>query len=207
VEDQIAPLLSAGSLEKANVPKDVPAYFTEQLFFPYIEGTAYVRRAVKAGGWAEMDRIWRSPPVSTAEILHPAAPPFSPATGLLPDRLEGLAPGGFRAAYSDTLGEWGLRFLLRRGLDQAEADGAASSWRGDRIAFFSSPGAGVAYLWRVRLDSASSAEQLERALQKSRRANPTPKPETTLREGRDLLVAGGFPAGPDWKKLSPLLPR
>jgi hypothetical protein len=207
VEEEIVPLLSTGNLEKSNAPKGVPAYFTEQLFFPYIDGTAYVRRAVKAGGWAEIDRIWKNPPVSTSEILHPEAPPFAPAVDLLPARLDGLAPAGFRPLYGDTLGEWGLRYLLRRGLEPAEADPAASAWRGDRVAFFSSPRGSVAYLWRVRLDSAAAAERLEMALQKSRRVNPAGKPETTLRDGRDLIVAGGFPAAPDWKKLSALLPR
>ncbi len=207
VEEQIAPLLSAGTLEKSNLPKDVPAYFTEQLFFPYVEGTAYVRRAVKGGGWAEVDRLWKNPPLTTSEILHPEARPVAPATDLLPRHPDGLAPSGFRPLYSDTMGEWGLRFLLRRGLEPAEADPAAAAWRGDRVAFFASPGGGILYLWRVRLDSAAGAERLERALQKSRKANPTPKPETTLREGMDLLIAGGFPAAPDWKVLSALLPR
>jgi len=207
LEEEIAPLLSAGKLEAASAPKDVPAYFTEQLFFPYIDGTAYVRRAVKAGGWAEIDRIWRNPPLSTSEILHPEARPFVPASDLLPPRTDALAPAGFRPLYCDTLGEWGLRYLLRRGLEAAEADPAASAWRGDRVAFFSSSQGGVAYVWRVRLESAEAAERLERALQKSRRANPAPKPEVTRRDGRDLLIAGGFPAAPDWKKLSALLSR
>jgi hypothetical protein len=207
VEDEIAPLLSAGTLEKGSVPREVPAYFTEQLFFPYVEGTAYVRRAVKEGGWAEVDRLWKSPPLSTSEILHPDARPVAPATGLLPSAPDAIAPAGFRPLYSDTLGEWTLRFLLRRGLEPAEADPAAAGWRGDRVAFFSRPGGTIAYFWRVRLDSPAAAERFENALRKSRQGNPTPKPEATFRDGTDVLIAGGFPGAPDWKKLSALLPR
>jgi hypothetical protein len=192
IEDEIAPLLAAGTLEKSNQPKDVPAYFTEQLFFPYVEGTAWVRRAVKAGGWAEIDRLWRHPPQSTSEILHPEARPAAPDTDLLPREGEGLAPAGSRLLYTDTLGEWGLRFLLRRGLAETEADPAAAGWRGDRVAFFSTPAGGIAYLWRLRLDSPASAERLERALRKSRKDNPTPKPEAVSRDGRDLTVASGL---------------
>jgi len=207
VEEQLAPLLTAGSLEKDNAPKDVPAYFTEQLFFPYVDGTAYVRRAVKAGGWAEVDRLWKSPPRTTSEILHPELPPFAPAADLLPDHPERLAPAGARLLYLDTMGEWGLRFLLRRGLAAAEADPAAAGWRGDRVAFFSSSGGAILYLWRVRLESPLAAERLEKALQKSRAASRTPKPEETFRDGSDLLVAGGFPGTPDWKAISALLAR
>ncbi len=207
VEDEIAPLLSAGTLEKGNIPKGVPAYFTEQLFFPYVEGTAYVRRAEKEGGWAAVDRLWRSPPLSTSDILHPEARPVTPATGLLPAAPDALGPPGFRLLYTDTLGEWTLRFLLRRGLEPAEADPAAAGWRGDRVAFFSRPDGTIAYFWRLRLDGTAAADRLETALRKSRKANPTPRPEATLREGSDVLIAGGFPEAPDWKKLSALLPR
>src|SRR5262249_4706455 len=84
-EDMLAPLLSAGSLERSGVPKDIPDYFVDQLFFPYAEGTAYVRRIVKAKGWSGMDRLWRNPPQTTSEILHDDAS-FAPAEDLLPAR-------------------------------------------------------------------------------------------------------------------------
>ncbi len=191
IEDELAPLLSAGALEKANTPKDVPAYFIEQLFFPYVEGTAYVRRAFKKSGWAGVDRLWKSPPLSSSEILHPEAPPFSPAADLLPARPDGLGPEGFRVLYSDTMGEWGLRFLLRRGVPDAEADAAAAAWRGDRIVFFSSAGGSIAYLWRVRLESPEAAAKLALTLKASREKNPASRPESTRREGADLVVTGG----------------
>ena len=193
VEEQIAPLLTAGSLEKSAAPRDVPAYFTEQLFFPYAEGTDYVRKAVKKGGWVSIDRLWTSPPLSSAEILHPGDAPFSPATNLLPPRPEAIAPEGSRFLYADTLGEWGVRFLLRRGIPAAEADPAAAGWRGDRVAFFAASGGGIAYVWRIRMDSPETAGRLEQALAKSRKVNPAIKPETTRREGTDLVIASGMP--------------
>ncbi len=192
VEEQIAPLLSAGSLEKANVPKDVPAYFVEQLFFPYAEGTDYVRRAVKKGGWAAVDRLWKSPP--TLERRDPASGGSS-----LRARGEPSAParddrsGGARSLYADTLGEWSLRFLLRRGLPPAEADAAAAGWRGDRIAFFAGKGDAIAYVWRIRMETPEAAGRLEQALAKSRKTNASARPETTRREGTDLVVASGMP--------------
>jgi hypothetical protein len=191
VEEQLAPLLSAGALEKANTPAGVPAYFTEQLFFPYVEGTAYVRRTVKKSGWAGVDRLWKVPPLSTSEILHPEATPFTPASDLLPARPDGLAPAGFRVLYSDTMGEWGLRFLLRRGVESEDADAAAASWRGDRIAFFSGPAGAVAYVWKIRLESPDAAARLEQTLKKSREKNRPLRPESTTRDGADLLVTGG----------------
>jgi hypothetical protein len=189
-EEMLAPLLSAGSLERAGVPKDIPDYFADQLFFPYAEGTAYVRRVLKAKGWNGMDRLWKSPPQSTSEILHDGAA-FTPVEGLLPVRAEKLSPPGARFLYSDTLGEWTIRFLLRRTLEETEADPAAAGWRGDRIAFFSS-GRTISYLWRIRFESPEAAERFEAAWKKARK-----KKESFLRNGGDILIASGLPSLPD----------
>src|SRR4029450_2113478 len=91
-EEQLGPLLSAGALERANIPKDVPDYFVDQLFFPYVDGLEYVQAAVKRGGWAAVDKLWRDPPESSAEILHGGGLP-PPAQGLFPDNLATLAAG------------------------------------------------------------------------------------------------------------------
>ncbi len=189
-EEMLAPLLSAGSLERAGVPKDIPDYFVDQLFFPYAEGTAYVRRVLKAKGWSGMDRLWKNPPQSTSEILH-EGPVFAPAEDLLPARGETLAAPGSRLLYADTLGEWTIRFLLRRTLEEDEADSAAAGWRGDRIVFFSS-GRTISYLWRIRFESADAAERFETAWKKARK-----KKESFVRNGRDVLVASGLSSLPD----------
>jgi hypothetical protein len=196
-EEMLGPLLSAGALERSSVPKDIPDYFVEQLFFPYTDGTAFVRRVVKSRGWAGVDRLWKNPPVSTSAILHEGSS-FVPAENLLPG-VERLSPSGFHPLYTDTLGEWTLRFLLRRSLDENEADAAASGWRGDRIAFFAS-GRTIAYLWRARFDSPAAAERFEAAWTKARLKGQ--KKERVARQGRDVVVASGFqslPELPDFK--------
>jgi hypothetical protein len=140
-----------------------------------------------------VDRLWASPPLSSAEILHPDLPPFAPATNLL-SRPEAMAPEGSRFLYADTLGEWSLRFLLRRGLPTPEADAAAAGWRGDRVAFFAGKGDAIAYVWRIRMETPEEAGRLEQALAKSRKTNASARPETARREGTDLVVASGMPA-------------
>lgn len=189
-EEMLEPLLTAGALERSGVPRDLPEYFVEQLFFPYADGTAYVRRVVKSRGWAGVDRLWKNPPLSTSEILHEGLT-FVPAEDLLPGNSERLSPSGFRLLYTDTLGEWTVRFLLRRSLETDDADAAAAGWRGDRIAFFAS-GRTVAYLWRARFDSPASAERFENAWKKARK-----KKEVVSRNGRDVVIASGIPKIPD----------
>jgi hypothetical protein len=189
LEESLEPLLSAGALEKANVPKDLPSYFVDQLFFPYVDGTAYVRREFKKGGWKEIDKLWKDPPKSTSEILHDGLR-FDPATDLLPADGAKLAPPGSRYLYSDTLGEWTVRFLLRRTLPASEADDAAGGWRGDRIAFYGS-GSSIAYLWRARWESPAAAERFEGAWKKART-----KKELVYRKGTDVFVIAGFAKPP-----------
>ena len=189
-EEMLGPLLSAGALERSGVPKDLPDYFVDQLFFPYADGTAYVRRIVKSRGWGGMDRLWKNPPLSTSEILHEGIT-FVPAEGLLPENPARLSPPGFHLLYTDTLGEWTVRFLLRRSLETDEADAAAAGWRGDRIAFFSS-GRAIAYVWRARFESPPAAERFENAWRKARK-----KKETVSRNGRDVVIAAGLPKLPD----------
>lgn len=192
VEEALAPLLSAGALEKANAPKNLPEYFVEQLFFPYVEGTSYVRRAVARGGWKEVDRLWTDPPVSTSEILHGERRP-PPPNDLLPGDANRLGPPRSRFLYSDTIGEWAIRFLLRRSIPEAEASEAASGWRGDRIAFYAS-GDSLSYLWRLRFESPAAAERFERAIRKPRK-DRSPSPDIS-RTGADVLVSLGFAAIP-----------
>jgi hypothetical protein len=193
-EDELGPLLSAGALERANVPADIPDYFVDQLFFPYVDGLEYVRAAVKRGGWPEVDKLWRNPPESSAEILH-GGPLPPPAQGLLPENLATIAPGQ-RLLYFDTLGEWTMRFLLQRGLGEQEAAAAAAGWRGDRVAFFSS-GPATGYLWRIRFDEPSSASRFEAAVKKLRAKKPTPAPETVLASGRDVVLSCGLAKPPE----------
>ena len=187
-EEALAPLLSAGALERANVPKDLPGFFVDQLFFPYVEGTAYVRRAVRRGGWKEVDRLWSEPPLSTSEILHDGRRP-PPATDLLPGDAARLAPPGSRHLYSDTVGEWATRFLLRRSLSEAESIEAASGWRGDRIAFYASGGA-LSYVWRLRFETPGAAALFETALKRARAGRPNPP--TIVRGAADVVVTLGF---------------
>lgn len=194
VEEELGPLLSAGSLERGNVPKEVPAYFADQLFFPYAEGTEYVRAAFKKGGWAEIDRLWKNPPESSAEILH-GAPYPPPVQGLLPSNVASLFPG--RLIYSDTLGEWTLRFLLGRALSEEEAVKAAAGWRGDRIAFFSTAGNGMGYLWHIRFEDGLCSARFEAALRKARAKRPAAGTEVIQRGGRDVVVALGLAKVPE----------
>ncbi len=187
VEEMLAPLLTSSLADLDPGAAKVPAFFAEQLLFPYSEGTAYVRGAKKRGGWKAVDALWKSPPASSAEILHAGSRPAPEAGPLVSDGAV-APPAGGAFLYSDTLGEWTLRFLFRKaGL--ADADATAAEWRADRFLFFTS-GDRVVYAGRIRAADPAAARRLLDAWTKA-----SPRAAGSL-EGADVAVWSGFGKAP-----------
>lgn len=103
-----------------------PPYLVASLLFPYTSGTAFVDGLRRAGGFAAVDAAYQRPPVSTAEILHPAryaaddTPPAAPPLDPFPQTCRTVDEG--------TLGEFDMRSLLDEELPGAEAARAADGW-------------------------------------------------------------------------------
>src|SRR5713101_3080634 len=76
MDDAKADLLSANlkDLPKALAAEapDTPLGLSAALLFQYSEGVNFVAEAYRRGGWNAVDALYRNPPVSTHQILHPA---------------------------------------------------------------------------------------------------------------------------------------
>ncbi|HYI96098.1 MAG TPA: hypothetical protein VEX68_21320 [Bryobacteraceae bacterium] len=110
-----------------------PLYIRASLLFPYAEGLRFNHMVVQKEGQAGFARVFREPPVSSQQIMHPDAyfantRPIDVALPKLPDER------GWRMVTSGTLGEFDHAILLEQyGLkDQARA--IASHWRGSSAA-------------------------------------------------------------------------
>ena len=90
------------------------------LAFPYFAGEPYVERVLAQGGQPALDAAFRTPPVSTEQVLHPGAgaPVVTPAPEATGTRVD-----------QGVLGEQGLALLL--GVDPTR-DGPQVGWGGDR---------------------------------------------------------------------------
>lgn len=63
--DENQPSLSDSALSKA------PLVFRESLIFPYFGGMRFVVQVKQGRTWKEFDEVYKNPPVSTEQILHP----------------------------------------------------------------------------------------------------------------------------------------
>jgi hypothetical protein len=117
-----------------------PAYLRTMLTFPYAGGVGFVHAFRQRRAWAELSTVFRDPPRSSSQILHPERyldRRADPLALSLPD-LAAVLPDGSRRAIEDTLGEVAVAEVLR----QARGDAAdAVGWGGDRYALWDVPGA------------------------------------------------------------------
>ena len=111
-----------------------PVFIREQLLFPYGDGFNFVRRIYQtAGGYAGVDEVFRNPPDSTEQILHPEKfrTREKPVEVTLPDVATAMGDG-WRAINSNVLGELDLRLIMEQLTDEGRAVRGSSGWGGDR---------------------------------------------------------------------------
>jgi hypothetical protein len=121
---------SIGGSADVDTYSDAPPYLLDELFFPYQDGAAFVRSRHRAGGFAEVDNAYRTPPTSTEHILHPET--YAAGQSGAPPQLPDLAAAtGCGSVDSGTLGEFDMRHLLANEISESDADDAAAGWNGD----------------------------------------------------------------------------
>lgn len=135
-----------------------PGIVAELGAFPYRDGPRLVDALLAAGGPARLDAAFRSPPVSSAEILHPERFLDGPGrAGVPPVRAEGPV------VDDGVLGEVILRLVLAGSLPRDRAAVAAAGWAGDRyVAWFA--GARTCLRATVVMDNAAEAAELAAGL-------------------------------------------
>lgn len=171
---------------------DVPDVLRESLLFPYLDGLGFVMTARAAGGWKAVDALYRSPPLSTEQVLHPeklsaarADPPIEVSFPADP-----LAAGpGWRVLGTDIAGELTVRLVLQEWLPQDQAERAAAGWGGDRYSVLRGPGGRTIVLWFSTWDSEPDAREAEAAIRQAKRP-----PQSIGRRGR--VVGGLWSDGP-----------
>jgi hypothetical protein len=128
---EIAALLELNSELETPVFYGAPEFIRKSMLFPYDQGGAFVLHYYLRRQWANIDDLYRNPPASTEQIIHPLHYPEDvPIVLELPD-LDGFLPAGWREIERSTLGEWQLSMMLSQFLPAATVELAAIGWGGD----------------------------------------------------------------------------
>ncbi|MBV9356186.1 MAG: hypothetical protein JO023_11740 [Chloroflexi bacterium] len=187
-----------------------PLIVREQLLFPYTQGYAFVLQTYQArGGSSGVDDVFRTPPDSTAQILHPEkyAAHVRPVDVTLPDLAASMGDG-WRQVGSNVLGEFELQVATEQFTDHARAVQGTSGWAGDRWQVLEKDGRDALVL-QTTWDSETAAKAFfdmyglalanrfggahQEAMTDSRQALTAATDATELRvTGKDVLVVISF---------------
>jgi hypothetical protein len=161
--------------------------------------------------------MYRDPPASTEQILHPGKYLHRDyPTAILPPEL----PEGYRILVSNVLGELGVSIVLEANLGPDHDPAAVEGWDGDRVLLIRSPTGGLLLAWYTTWDTPEDAEEFEAAARKllaSRHPEAVEKVEgeawyldeegvghVLFRRGRDLLLLEGVEQGTPFDFLETL---
>ena len=126
-----------GAMLQDQLFRKFPPIIGTSLVFSYTGGSHFVEAVLKHGGWAELDRCYQLPPLSTEQIIHPEKyirpVPEDPVEIEMPEVIRPLLPGT-RMIDADALGELEITVLLAGFVPAAEAREAAKGWGGDLYA-------------------------------------------------------------------------
>ncbi len=114
---------------------NVPLYIRQSLIFPYTSGMEFQHALIERFGNRAFSEVFRKPPATTREVLHPGTytgappPPAPPLPALANERhYERLAVG--------TMGEFDYAVLVQHYLDEDMVRQIAPSWRGGAYRFW-----------------------------------------------------------------------
>lgn len=170
----------------------VPRYVQENLLGAYLDGLVLVKRVRARGGSAAVDALFRKPPQSVEQVLHPEKYFASEA----PERFTVRPPPAWTAAgYKEyTSGVWGelnAKIILQElNVSDDRAVRASEGWAGDAYSTARDPKGNLGWVWVTRWDTETDAKEFRDAIASS------PSLKVTL-DGRQVTV---FFGGPPSKK-------
>ena len=167
-----------------------PAALQRLLLFPYVQGSDFVRVALERGGWEAVDALYRDPPASTEQILHPERY-FGQRDE--PRRVEIVeAQDAAPPLVEGSWGEFGTELALEAALvDTVLPAEAARGWDGDRYALWRDPSGGLRYRWITLWDTSAAAERFAEAYAQGAMDRVSGAARIATAEGRFELSAGG----------------
>jgi hypothetical protein len=126
---------SSAGLSQYPELSNAPLYIRESLLFPYTRGLAFQQAVVEKLGDAGFAQVFRRPPASSRQIIHPELYfQSSKSPAIKAPRLPGA--GAYREVVDGELGEFDIYILLRQFVDEETADQLSPAWRAGHYRVF-----------------------------------------------------------------------
>lgn len=121
-----------------------PPVIREELVLPYAAGFALVAEGYRRGGFPLVDRMFRNPPASVHQVLHPDAYFAGEAPAGVP---RPAPPPGTRVIASGRMGELGTRLALETCVDKEVLKELIPRWAGDAYTVVEGHKGALSLLW------------------------------------------------------------
>jgi len=139
--------------------ESAPLYERVTLVFPYTKGMLFQNAICQRDGQAGFGEVFRKPPVSTQQILHPEKY-FGDVTPTSPDLPDPHLARGYKGLVGGSLGELEHGILLEQFVSKARAAELAPHWRGSNFELEENKKEGrVVLLYAAEWDSEAAARQ------------------------------------------------
>jgi len=156
----IDPSLLMGDVDSSPELAKAPKVLQDELLFPYLAGTRFAQRILKASaGWPDFHKVFEKPPVSTQQIIHPDLY----LQGVTPPKIElprtaGLIAAEWKKLDENNMGEFGTLEILKESLNKDRAARIAATWSADRYELFENQiDKRTLLIFRIRLASEEAA--------------------------------------------------
>src|SRR5262249_5407294 len=129
---QLGKQMTDGGLGTTPLFDKAPRFLKETLIFPYLGGLSFIESLRKASPWSRVDEVFKNPPESTEQVLHPEKYlAHEHPRRINPAPLGTLAPR--KELRHDVLGELEWKILFASRIPEADAVKAAAGWGGDEM--------------------------------------------------------------------------
>ncbi len=175
------------SLESLDHPfPDLPRVIIDASTATYVDGLRFATSMYERGGFRAIDEVWRDPPKSTEQLLHPE----KYASREKWRTFDAPRLAGCTSYYWDVVGEQGLGVVLREWVDEPTSKVAAAGWDGDRADILMC-GEAFVVTWRIGFDSEADAKQAHHVVDRAAPACSEPGAHwlATLDETQVSVVA------------------
>jgi hypothetical protein len=148
--------MESGS-EQFPIFQNAPLYIQQTLIFPYSQGMLFQNVVVREMGQRAFVEVFRNPPVSTQQILHPEKY-FRKVTPTAPDFPRLHLSHGYKRLAESSMGELDHAILLQQYTTRQQADAVYPHWLGGRYALFENKSEGrVVLVYASQWDSVTVA--------------------------------------------------